>query len=257
MITGIQVSSLRPLLKTPQQVSEAFAKMAQMGCTTVQLQWIDFSVSPKQIADALAASGLRSVSTQDFYTVVMENLDYFIELNRLCASQWLCVSRIPEQYRSAQGLVQFAAQLDALDDRLHASGLRLCFHPTAPDYALTDGLCPVHVLMTRTRRPLQLCLDLYHVHKAGLSMADWIEQYAGRICMVHFKDYRRMPDGTQALVPAGQGEINWAPAVAACLKTGVPYGFVEQETWSRDPFDCLREAQSWLNDACRTALSQA
>ena len=60
--------------------------------------------------------------------------------------------------------------------------------------------------------------------------------------MVHFKDFRG-----DELVPAGQGEIDWRPAIDACLETDVAYGFVEQETWNRDPFGCMNEALSWLN----------
>ena len=32
MKTGIQISSLKPLLKTPEEVTAAFAKMAALGC---------------------------------------------------------------------------------------------------------------------------------------------------------------------------------------------------------------------------------
>ena len=35
--------------------------------------------------------------------------------------------------------------------------------------------------------------------------------------------------------------------MAACLEVGVPYAFVEQERWDRDPYDCLGEAMAWLD----------
>lgn len=38
MKSGIQVSSLKPLLLTEEQVSQAFQTMRALGCTTVQLQ---------------------------------------------------------------------------------------------------------------------------------------------------------------------------------------------------------------------------
>ena len=64
----------------------------------------------------------------------------------------------------------------------------------------------------------------------------------GLCCMVHFKD--AVGD---TLVPAGQGQVNWAGVVKACLDADVPYGFVEQEKWDRDPYACLGEAMEWLN----------
>ena len=73
-------------------------------------------------------------------------------------------------------------------------------------------------------------------------MPAFIRRYAGRICMVHFKD-----SIGDTLVPAGQGEVNWDGVVKACLDADVPYGFVEQERWDRDPYECLKEAMEWLD----------
>lgn len=82
MKLGIQVSSLKPLLNTPEQVDQVFARMAQMGCRWVQLQWIDPAVSPEDIAAALNRHGLRSVSVQDFCTSIRETLEYYVNLNQ-------------------------------------------------------------------------------------------------------------------------------------------------------------------------------
>lgn len=57
MKTGIQVSSFRPVLTTREEVRKAFEKMAAMGCDTVQLQWIDPSVSVEFIRDTMAGRG--------------------------------------------------------------------------------------------------------------------------------------------------------------------------------------------------------
>ena len=243
MIPGIQVSSLRPLLKTPGQVSEAFTRFAQMGCKVVQLQWIDPAVPLEHIAQALKDAGLTSVSVQDFYTEVIANLEYYTKLCTLTGSEWLCVSRIPESYKTAQGIIDYARELDRLADTIAPMGIKLCFHPTSPDYGVIGGHTLVDALMDAAQCPLHLCLDFYHIWKSGIFMPGLLYQYRSRVCMVHFKDYLG-----DELVPAGQGEINWRPAIDACIDTGVDYGFVEQETWSRDPFDCMSEAFSWLSE---------
>lgn len=81
MENGIQVSSLKPLLLTQAQVAEAFAKMRTLGCTTVQLQWIDPTVPVDFIAQCLKNNGMQSVSVQDFYEIVLNNLSYYTRLN--------------------------------------------------------------------------------------------------------------------------------------------------------------------------------
>ena len=114
MKTGIQVSSLKPLLLTGEQVKNAFAKMHTLGCRTVQLQWIDPAVPVETIAAALAENGMESVSVQDFYETVSQNFQHYAHLNTATGGKWLCVSRIPERFKSGEGIVEFAAELRSM-----------------------------------------------------------------------------------------------------------------------------------------------
>ena len=240
MELGIQVSSLKPLLNTPEQVDQVFARMAQMGCRWVQLQWIDPAVSPEDIAAALNRHGLRSVSVQDFCTSIRETLEYYVNLNQRTGGRWLCVSRIPEEYKSPQGLAAFAREMEALNEKISPLGQQVCFHPVSADFQAVPGLDAVEVLLKKLPW-MPLCLDLYHLNRCCGDMPGYIRRHAGRICMVHFKDSR---DGR--LVPAGQGDTPWEGVAHACRDAGVEYAFVEQETWDGDPFQCLQEALDWL-----------
>lgn len=245
MQTGIQISSLKPLLTSEDQVRAAFLKAAGLGCSIVQLQWIDPSVPLEAIADALAAAGLRSVSVQDLYESVQENPAYYLRLNALTGGRWLCVSRVPERLKSAEGLSQFVQKLTALTDAAKQYGQQVCFHPVSSDYALIKDVCPVDYLLGAIPE-LRLCLDLYHLNKAGYAMPDWILKHAKRIVMVHIKDAKG-----GRLVPAGQGDLCWDGVVEACVQAGVQYAFVEQETWEKDPFLCLGEALDWARKAMK------
>ena len=237
----IQVSSLKPLLLTPEQVREAFARMAPLGCRVVQLQWIDPSVPPETVAEALRENGIRSVSVQDFYETVRERLEYYVNLNAVTGGQWLCVSRIPERLKSREGLDAFVRELRAMAAELEKRSQKLCFHPVSADFTALPGLNAVEALL-EAMPELDLCLDLYHLNRNCPDMPGFLRRWEGRVCMVHFKDAR-----ADTLVPAGQGDTNWEGVVRACLNTGVPYAFVEQETWQRDPYVCLKEAMAWLN----------
>ncbi len=241
MKTGIQISSLRPLLKTGAQVRRAFAQVKALGCGIVQLQWIDPAVPVEEIARASQETGLQAVSTQDLYEAVRENTAYYVGLNRLTGGKWCCVSRIPERLRSREGLAACVGEFRALRDELARHGQSLCFHPVLADYQPVGGVAPVDYLLENLPW-LRLCLDLYHLNRSGAAMTEWIRARAGRLCMAHFKDEKG-----GRLVPAGQGDTDWRGVAAACREAGAEYAFVEQETWDRDPFVCLGEALDWLN----------
>ena len=241
MVNGIQVSSLKPLLLTTEQVRTAFAQMKAIGCDTVQLQWIDPSVSAEAIASALAENGIRSVSVQDFYDTVLTDLEYYVRLNAVTEGTWLCVSRIPERLKSPSGLDVYIEELRTLQARLTPLGQKICFHPVSGDYTAIPGLNAVEYLLENMPE-LEVCLDLYHLNRNCEDMPGFIRRYGNRICMVHFKD-----SIGDTLVPAGQGEANWTGVVSACLEAGIPYAFVEQERWNRNPYDCLKEAMAWVD----------
>lgn len=241
MERGIQVSSLKPLLLTPQQVTEAFQKMSALGFSVVQLQWIDPAVPVDHIARVLRETGIVSVSVQDFYETVLKDFDYYTSLNSATGGKWLCVSRIPERLKSPEGLHAFAQELRTMQRTLDPLGQKLCFHPVSADFTAVPGMDAV-VQLLESMPELDICLDLYHLNRNCTDMPAFIRRYAGRICMVHFKD----SVGDQ-LVPAGQGDTDWSGVVKACLDAQVPYAFVEQERWNRDPYDCLKEAMDWLD----------
>ncbi|MCI5648610.1 MAG: sugar phosphate isomerase/epimerase [Fusicatenibacter sp.] len=181
------------------------------------------------------------MSVQDFYETVRSNLEYYTELNAETDGKWICVSRIPERMKSQEGLDVFLRELQDMQTALDGWGQKLCFHPVSTDFCAVPGVDAVGYLL-EVMPELELCLDLYHLNRCCQDMPGYIRRYAGRICMVHLKD-----SIGDTLVPAGQGEVNWTGVVRACLEAGVPYAFVEQECWQRDPYLCLKEASDWLN----------
>ncbi len=240
MKPGIQVSSLKPLLKTEEQMRIAFGHMAALDAPFLQLQWIDPAVPVDAIADAMGINGQKSLGTQDFYVRVLENLECYVNLNAATGGIWLTVSRIPERCKSREGLDVFARELTELQARLTPLGQRVCFHPVTADFTAVPGMNAVEYLL-ETLPWLEICLDLFHLDKNCDDMPGFIRRYAGRIPMVHFKDHRN-----GALVPAGQGQVRWEGVMAACRDAEVGYGLAEQETWDSDPYDCLGQALAWI-----------
>ena len=88
MKTGIQVSSLKPLLTGSAGADAVFEKIAQTGVTTVRHQWIARSVSPAAVAALTEKWGLRSVSVQDFFIAVRACLETKVPYGYVEQERW-------------------------------------------------------------------------------------------------------------------------------------------------------------------------
>lgn len=244
-LAGIQLSSLRPYLQTERDARDTFSRLSAMGCRVVQLQWLSPSLSPEWVAGALRATGLKSVSSQDFFEQVQKDWEQTVRLNRLCGSRHICVSGIPGHFLDADACSRFALRAGRMARSLAPLGMRLSFHPRAREYAKIGDKTAVELVLEQTPE-LMLGLDCYHAVKAGAEPAALIRRYASRIDFVHFKDFYTDPRGTEHLVPLGRGRIDWPPLIAACREAQIPWIFAEQETWETDAFACMAESLAYL-----------
>ena len=119
---GIQISSVRPYLQTPEDVLASFRKVSRIGYRIIQVQWISPTVPAEFVRDALQETQFTCVGTQDYYDVVTANLDGFMRMNDLWGSTNVCVSGIPERCRSYEGCLAFAQECNRLSQRIGAPG---------------------------------------------------------------------------------------------------------------------------------------
>ncbi len=244
-LAGAQVSSLRPYLQTEADVQNSFQKLRRMGYRVVQLQWLAPSLSPDFIAGALLASGLQSVSTQDYFDAVEADWGNTVRLHQLCGSRHVCVSGIPGGAVTKDECLSFVRRAGRMIEALRPLDMVLSFHPRSREFAPVAGQTAVDFVLAQLPQ-MMLGLDCYHAFKAGADVEALLRRYRGRVDFVHFKDFILDPDGKEHLTPVGQGCVDWAPVIAACRDTGVPWVFAEQETWEKDAFDCMAESLGYL-----------
>lgn len=247
MVIGIQISSLEAYLTTPQAVDDTLRRLKDMGCSHVQLQWIAPSVPNAAAGDALRAHGLVSLGVQEKFDAGIQALDRLIDLNRCSGSTELCLSGIPERFQGTIGARDFALALEGVRARLEKDGQTLSYHPLWKDFRPAEDGRPMAEIVLDALPDLTLVPDTCQLIRAGLDAGAWIERHAGHISMVHFKDMLS-PDPASKLAPVGQGCADFPRITAACLRANVPYALVEQETWDRDAFECIKEGFDYARE---------
>jgi sugar phosphate isomerase/epimerase len=179
------------------------------------------------------------------------------------------IGSMPMEARfSLQAAVDFAKQADEYACQLKEHGIDLYYHNHHFEFARHDGKFLMDIIKENTKY-LGFELDIHWIYRGGMDPVEFINQYAGRIRLLHLKDYRighmAMPEGVDMstkegmmkayaamnniveFAEVGEGTLNIPACIEAGLAGGSEYFLVEQDiTYGRDPFDCLKTSHDNL-----------
>ncbi len=158
---------------------------------------------------------------------------------------------------SRERTLEFVARADEMAKRLKEHGIDLYYHNHHVEFVRYDGEYLLDIIKNNTEY-MGFELDIHWIQRGGENPVAFIRQYAGRIRLLHLKDYRigqvKMPEGPfevgkfmQAFsdvvefAEVGEGSLPIGDCIEAGLAGGSEYFLVEQDaTYGRDPFESLR-----------------
>ena len=148
-----------------------------------------------------------------------------------------------------------AAKLAKAGEVCRQAGLGLAYHPHAFEYEAIDGVRPIELLLKETpKESLGLELDTFWSSIAGVDPVKMVQNYSGRVPLVHLKDkatdtpvqYDEGKVPKEAFKEIGRGVIDYAAFLPAAAKAGVKYYYVEQDFSTGSPLDSLRTSRQAL-----------
>jgi sugar phosphate isomerase/epimerase len=179
------------------------------------------------------------------------------------------IGGMPLQARfSLQAAVDFANQADDFACQLKEHGIDLYYHNHHFEFVRHGGKFLMDIIKENTKY-LGFELDIHWIHRGGMDPVKFINQYAGRIRLLHLKDYRiaamemeenadfNTKEGMMKAYAAmnnivqfaevGEGTLDIPACIEAGLAGGSEYFLVEQDlSYGRDPFDCLKTSHDNL-----------
>lgn len=197
-----------------------------------------------------------------------EHFDKIVaDCNRL-GTRFVRIGMMPFDAMASKAACEaWAEECEAGAQLLAAEGITLCYHNHHVDLAQFDGE-RIFDIVRRVAPSVGFEVDLHWVQRGGMAPLDMLKQYQGVCKIIHVKDFRVVPLQPEAMellakgdMPAfmnvflslsqfaevGQGNMNWPELLPAANAAGAEYFFVEQDdTYGRDPFDCLRDSREYL-----------
>ncbi len=245
MRIGIQISSLAKFLTDNESVESTVSRLSEMGCKIVQTQWLSKTVDVGFVADAYKRHGITSLGIQDKFDACINDLDYFISMNRACLSNDVCLSGIPERYMSEDGIRRYINDFKAVMQKLSEYGINASYHPVRADFNEISGAAAADIVINELPN-IKVVPDTCQLLRAKVNAREWIDNLVGRIDIIHFKDTAGFSNDSP-LVPVGEGVTDFRAIIPALLNAGVKYILAEQETFSKEPFMCMSTSLKNIN----------
>jgi sugar phosphate isomerase/epimerase len=244
MKIAAQLYTLREFLKTPEDMAATLKKVKEIGYNAVQVSGIGpiDTETVKKLADE---AELFICATHIPFSDMVNDLDAVIAKHKLWECPYVGIGGLPTEYRQdPEGYRTFAKAASEIARKLKDAGLQFIYHNHAFEFTKFEGRSDksgMDILFEETDpETFGFELDLHWVQAGGADPLEWIHKVKGRMQVVHLKDYTVTPGGERRFAEIGEGSMNYARLLEACVQTGVEWGAVEQDLcYGRDPFESL------------------
>lgn len=250
---GVQLYTVRGLLA--KDAAATLERIAAIGYSEIEILQPTLDV----VAPLAKKLGLSMVSAHlAGPTAVGEGLSAFAAKAKAHGVKYLVMPYVTpaDRPKDRVGFQQLGQRLARMSAETRASGLELCYHNHAFEFATdTDGTRWLDVLMAETKSSeMTLELDVFWAAVTGADPVAVIKQYSGRIPLVHLKDKNpRAPNvlvesqvASDAFVEVGSGALNFPAILTAAQTAGVVHYFVEQDATPGDAVDSLKKSYAYL-----------
>jgi sugar phosphate isomerase/epimerase len=175
-----------------------------------------------------------------------------------------------EEYRpvNPEGFEKFLPMLNEVGKKIHDAGMTFLYHNHDFEFVkMADGKWGYDVMFESIPHDnLMPELDTCWCDVATGDAPGFIRKYAGRIPVIHLKDYIKKGEvknmykligiddeesegdtGYFGLRPVGFGQMIWEPILEEGLAAGTKWVIVEQdEHYEVDPLECARRSREYL-----------
>jgi sugar phosphate isomerase/epimerase len=121
----------------------------------------------------------------------------------------------------------------------------LCYHNHHQEFRKFDGRTILERIFDGAPH-LQGEPDTYWVQYGGSDPVRWCERLAGRLPLIHLKDFVINQENQPVFCEVGSGNLDFPRIVQAAEKSGCQWFIVEQDTTPGDPVDSLAESFRYL-----------
>ena len=227
---AVTLFNLRDYCQTESDLDRTLDRLCAIGYRAVQVSGVPLDAGI--IRRQLDSHDLSCIATHENFTSLC-NPERLIERMKSLDCDFAALGAMPQEYRENIHFPRIDEFISIVNEKcaiLKAAGIRFGYHNHDFEFMrLDNGRTVLGYFYEKTDPSCVYAeIDVHWVTRGGGSPATWIRKVAGRMSVVHFKDFARLADGPH-FCEIGEGNLDWPAILKACRETGVRWYSIEQD----------------------------
>ena len=248
---AVQLYTLRDFTETPDDFAITIKHVREIGYHAVELAGTA-GLPPAEAAKIVRNEGMNICSSHESTEMILNQPQQVVDrLGEFGITHAVYAYPAGVEMSDVAQVEKMIAGLDAAGAVLRRAGMTLCYHNHALEFFQRDGRTVLDEIFARTSpEHLQAELDIHWVQAGGGDPAEACRRLAGRLPLLHVKDYTVTAQGERQFAEVGHGNLNIPEILAAAKVAGCQWFIVEQDTCPSDPFECIKRSFDYLKGLC-------
>lgn len=246
---GLQLYTLRDVME--QDFVGTLRQVAAMGYEGVEFAGYG-GLQAEELRDLLAELKLQAIGAHVGLDSIRNNLQSEIAyLKAIGAKYLICPWLKISEFQTEEAWKGLFTLLEEAGEACAREGLVLCYHNHDFEFHQKIGEEFVFDAMyaSTPAASVQVEMDTGWVKYAGQDVLAYIAKYAGRLPLVHLKDYNgNNADGSINTLELGRGVLPLSDIIGAASEAGTEWIIVEQDRCANPPLECVNTSIQWLKN---------
>jgi len=242
---GLQLFTLRN--ETAADFAGTLRKVAELGYEGVEFAGYG-GLSADEMNALLRETGLKAIGAHVGLSQLRDNLQGEIDyLKAIGAKYMICPYVMPDERQSAEDWRKIVAFCKEVSEEVTKQGLVFGYHNHDFEFhEKLDGEFVFDAIYAAAPESIKVEMDVCWVTFAGQDPLAYINKYAGRLPLLHTKDFRKDEKGGMVTLELGQGEVPLQDVIAAASAAGVEWLIVEQDICQKPALESVANSLDWM-----------
>lgn len=248
---AVQLYTLRDFIQTPDDFASTLQRVHEIGFSALEFACVE-ALSATEVAKAVRNAGMEICSSHEPGRMILNEPQRVVDrLGELGVTHAVYAFPGGVDMSNPGHVERLIGGLEASGAVFCRAGMTLCYHNHALEFFQRDGRTVLDEIYDCTAPPhLHAELDIHWVQAGGGDPVEACRRLAGRLPLLHVKDFSVSATGERLFSEVGYGNLNIPKILAATEAAGCGWFIVEQDSCPSDPFDCIARSFHYLKSLC-------